>query len=208
MPLALLLACHREPVEFPSTLAPLAENRAEWPALGEEEPNVASGGSSELWWAHARGYVQAPVADVYAALADADVIVDRREVDAWEVTADTEPRFDRSYTVSLVVDDVVTVNFDLTWVYEIQAADDERDAEGTATAAIANWNKTDGTTFIDTLRGSLELRASDEDPEITELATIEELKASLRDDQTIAAYLRDLHASIVAAAHGEPLPGW
>jgi hypothetical protein len=193
-------------VDFPSELAPLEENKAAWPSPTEdaefpETLSVVSGGDDTLWWAHARGYVGAPADEVWQHLRDPDADVDRREVDEWEVVDGTVPRFDDSYTIRCVVHDLLTIEYDLTWVHELQ--------EGTEAAperVVAQWDKTDGTSFIDLLAGSLVLEP--EGDEVTRLEYVEHLDAALRDDETIAQYLSDLHASIVALSHGEPLPVW
>jgi hypothetical protein len=202
-----LLACGKPAdIDFPSELAPLEENQAPWPSPTEETEfpetlEIVSGGDSNLWWAHARGYVQAPADEVWAHLRDPDTDVDRREVDEWEVTDGTVPRFDDSYTIHCTVHDLLTVQYDLTWVHELQA--------GTVDAperVVAQWDKTDGTQFITLLAGSLVLEP--EEDGVTRVEYVEHLTASLRDDETIAQYLSDLHASLVAVAHGEPLPVW
>lgn len=200
-----LLACSgRDPAGFPAVLAPLDDNRAPWPApAGDvaypETLEIVSGGDAELWWAHARGYVHADAEDVWAAARIPEVVVDRREVDEWTVDHDTVRGFDDSFTLHDVVHDILTVEFDLAWVHELQA--------GTASApelVVAQWQKNDGTTFIDLLQGSLVIEPVE--PGVASVEIIEELKAALRDDETIATYLGDLHASIVAEVHGRPLP--
>lgn len=204
-PVALLLvACSKpEPVEFPNVLEPLEENRASWPApvggVLPETPDIVSGGDESLWWAHARGYVHAPAEDVWRYLRDPDTDVDRREVDEWEVTDDTEPGFDDSYTIHCTVNDIITVDYDLTWVHELQAG-----TEAAPERVVAQWSKTDGTTFIELLEGTVVLEP--ESAGVTRLEYVEHLKAALRDDETIAQYLSDLHASLVAVTAGEPLP--
>ncbi len=197
----LLTGCRHDEVVFPAVLAPLEANRAAWPAGGTEVPDVVSGGDDDLWWAHSRGYVQEPPARVWAALTEPDVFVDRREVDSWEFERDVLPEFDRSWVTHHVVEDVLTVDYDLTWAFEIQAGE-----EPAVEYVVARWDKTDGTPFIDVLRGTLELEADPTDPNRTRISLIEHLKASLRDDETIAMFLRDLHASIAAVAHGDRLP--
>lgn len=196
-----LAACHHEEVTFPHRLSPLEPNRAQWPDPTTEELDVVSGGDADLWWAHSRGYVQAPLADVWAALTDPDVVVDRREVDVWEVTDGPLPTFDRSWVVHHVVQDVITVDYDLTWAWELQEGTDDAPER-----IVARWDKTDGTTFIDILSGTLVLEPAADDPDVTGISAVDHLKAALRDDRTIVQYLEDLHASIVAASHGDPLP--
>ncbi|MCA9493582.1 MAG: hypothetical protein KC621_26805 [Myxococcales bacterium] len=204
--IATLAACGSSGTEdFPSVLAPLEENQAPWPEGTPSDPypetlEIVSGGDAELWWAHARGFVHADAADVWAAARDADTVVDRREVDEWEVTPGTVPEFDDSLTIACTVHDVLTISYDLTWVHELQKGE-----EVAPERVVAQWDKTDGTPFIDTLTGSLVIEPTDRDG-ITRLEFVEHLKASLRDDETIASYLRDLHASLVATAHGDALP--
>ena len=199
----LLSGCAKpEVVEFPSELAPLEENKAPWPSSSDgEELEIVSGGDDSLWWAHARGYVQAPAAEVWQHLRDPDADVDRREVDEWVVTPDTEPRFDDSYTIHCVVHDLITVEYDLTWVHELQAG-----KEVAPDRVMAHWSKTDGTAFITLLEGTLLLEP--ESATITRIEYVEHLEAAQRDDETIAQYLTDLHATIAALSRGEPLPVW
>ncbi|MEZ4239936.1 MAG: hypothetical protein R3F59_28055 [Myxococcota bacterium] len=71
---------------------------------------------------------------------------------------------------------------------------------------MTRWDKTDGTTFITTLSGSMELGTVPDAPGVTSVSLIEHLDAALRDDETVASYLADLFASLAAEAHGDPLP--
>jgi hypothetical protein len=205
--LALLpLACGKpDPVEFPDELAPLEENKASWPSPVDgalpETVDIVAGGDDSLYWAHARGYVLAPASEVWEHLRDPDTDVDRREVAEWEVTDDTEPRFDDSYTIHCTVNNVITVDYDLTWVHELQDG-----TEAAPERVVAQWSKTDGTSFIELLEGTVVLEP--EGAGVTRLEYVEHLRAALRDEETIAQYLSDLHASLVAVAHGEPLPVW
>jgi hypothetical protein len=203
-----LVACGgSEPVEFPSVLAPLSENRAEWPAASggrfPEEPNVVSGGDDSLWWAHARGYVEATPREAWDFAMDAETVLDRREIDAWEITEeDTREDVDESMTILCTVEDFLTIEYDLVWVYELQAG-----TEQAPERVVAQWDVT-GTPFIEILEGSMVIEPDPNDPSVSRVEYVEHLKAALRDDETIASYLRDLHASLVARAQGEPLPDW
>ena len=208
------------PLEI-DALTPLEPNRAPAPDPVGDDPypevlEVVSGGDGDPWWAHGRGYVQAPFADVWAATIDPDVGVDRREIDEWTVTDDPRATLDASYRVENVARDVLTVRYELWWRHERQTEDpatadgDEGDdsAPDPVVTSVTRWDKTDGTNFIDLLAGSIVLRPVEGAADVTEIELIEHLDAALRDDETIASYLRDLHASIVAAAHGEALPSW
>ena len=197
-----LSACHSDDgIDFPARLEPLEENRAPAPvgrSLFPESFEVVSGGDRDLWWAHGRGFVHAPVGVVWHHARDIEVCVDRREVESWTVTSDTVPDFDASYTIHNVVKDIITVEYDTTWVHEVQ--------EGTVVhpeRVVALWDKTAGTGFIDLLAGSLVLQPADDG--VTEVLMVQHMQAALRDDETIARYLRDYFADLVASVHGEPL---
>ncbi|MEQ1501521.1 MAG: hypothetical protein ABMB14_04780 [Myxococcota bacterium] len=192
-------------------LEPLEDNTAAFP--GDDDPegiSIVSGGNSDLWWAHGRGYVDAPFDAVWAAARDPEVGVDRREVDEWVVSDVPSPTLDASYQVHCLVNDVITVEYDLWWRHDLSSPDDTSglalDDEATADRLVALWDKTEGTVFIDLLAGSLVLYPTEDGRTAVEL--IEHLKAPLRDDLTLVAYLEDFHATLVAASHGEALPVW
>ena len=209
LPVVLLavVGCRRhDGIDFPQTLGLLEANRA--PALqgSDEVPYpqdivFASGKDDGRYWAHARAYVHGSTEEVFAALQLPPVLVDRREIDEYTVVWDTVPRFDVSLTLQQTVHDVVTVSYDTTWVMEVQGE------TGLGVSQLAaQWDKTDGTTFIDLLAGSLV--ATQVSPEVTELQMVAWLEATLRDEATLVSYLDDLHADIVATVHGEPLPSF
>jgi hypothetical protein len=190
-------------IDFPDTLGPLEANRA--PRIeGEGYPEVivfAAGKDDGTYWAHGRAYVHGTVDDVFAALQRPAVLVDRREVDAYDVTWDTEPAYEVSLTLQQTVEDVLTIEYDTTWVMERQ----DVDVSGT-TRAAAQWDKTDGTQFIDLLAGSLVVTSPT--PGVSELELVAWMEATLRDEETLKSYQRDLHADIVAAVAGSPLPSY
>lgn len=195
----LLLACGSPtPIDFGFALEPLEDCTA--PAVPGELSVVSGEDEVEDWfWSHARGTVDASPDAVWAALQNADVIADRREVDVYTLSPATDLGFDPAYRVDNEVNDILTVNYELTWVHEVQA--------GTPTAperVVVRWDKTDGTPFIDLLSGSIELVALEEGT--TELLLVEHLRAAARDEATIEAYLTDLFADTTAFATGQPLP--
>ncbi len=205
LPFALALAAcgHKDGIDFPDTLGPLEANRA--PAIaGEGFPETivfASGKDDGTYWAHSRAYVHGSPEDVFTAMRVPAVLVDRREVDAYDVEWDTVPQFEVSLTLHQTVEDVITIEYDTTWVMERQAAD----ASGT-TQFAAQWDKTDGTSFIDLLAGSL--IATTPAPGVTELQMVSWLEAALRDEKTLVSYQQDLFDDIVALVHGRPVPSY
>lgn len=204
----LLLSCagRKDEHELPDVLVPLEENRAPPPAPvnGDEHPeilSVISGGDSDLWWAHGRGYLKADAASCWAALSDPEVVVDRREISEWSVEWDIAPQFDVSFVLHNVAHDVITVAYDLTWLHELQEGEQDSPAR-----VVGVWEKSDGTAFIDLLEGSFVIRSIGDN--LTEIELVEHLKAPLRDDTTLASYLRDLYGSVLARVHGDPLPAY
>lgn len=209
---ALIAGCTPpEPVDFgdPDQLAPLEDVNLAPEVPGQpgdpfpEQLAFASGEDLEAdrYWAHARGWVHADCADVWAALRVHEVMVDRRSVDEWTVESDVLPEFDFSFVVHNTVHDFLTVNFDLTWVHEVQVGD-----LSVPERVVVRWDKTDGTGFIDLLSGSMVLHRIDGG--LCELEAIEHLRAAREDETTLVQYLTDLHADVVATVQGQPLPDY
>lgn len=201
----MLVACSSEPVEFPSRLAPIEDNQAEWPGDGNsfpEEIQTAGGvyASGDGYWGHGRGYLQADVDTVWTAAQNIDACVDRREVDEWVVTEDTQPQFDVSYTITQTVFDLIRVEFDMTWVHERQMAD----ADDRTTRVVIQSEKTDGSVFVGDLRGSLLLE--EVEPGITSLEFVQVGTSSQRDQETSIAFVVDYFTDIKAIVTGVPLP--
>lgn len=193
-----------ETSEFISGLEPLETCTAPAPDAKEgdpfpEEVSFVTGANEEFSWAHGRGFVHKPLAETWAAMRDPDTCVDRREVDEWTVEFGVEPEYDFSYAIHNTVNDIITVEFDISWR---QGA-----VEGTVEAPElvgARFQKTFGTSFIELLSGSVIARAKDEST--TELEFVEHILATGKGADTALSYLRDYHASIVAKASGKPLP--
>ena len=203
---AIAVGCKQpEVIEFPSRLQHLEEIRAPLPE-GDgfpEELAIVDGGDSDLWWSHGRGYVHAPIGDVWAAFQQPEVGINYREVDEWDVTYDTRPEFDHSYTTHIVVRDIVRIEYDLTWVSEQQAADED----GNITQVALQWEKTDGSIFIQRLAGSVLLLPADEGTK-TEVQLVHHLIAAQRDQDVLTQTLLDIHANVVAAVNGESIPAF
>jgi len=202
--------CTSEPIQFPSTLEPLAENRAAWPGDGTDYPEElqTKGGDSpdmEHYWGHGRAYLHHDVDTVWEASQSVDACVDRRQTDEWRAELDTQPEFDVSYTLFLERFDVINVSWEVVWVHERQLAspDDDRTLR-----VVVNSEKAGGSTLVGDLRGSLVLE--EVEPGITSLEFVQVGTSRLRgnDSETSLAYVRDYFADIKAVAEGEPLPAY
>lgn len=210
--LLFLVGCFGPPEEVdfgdPDLLGPLAsENRAPEVPGEDGDPfpealTVVSGHDDEAdhYWAHARAWVHADSAAVWASLREIDVVVDRRAVDEYALVEENPmPEFDFSYVISNRVQDILSVDYELTWVHELQEGEID-----TPEQVVVRWDKTDGTPFIDLLGGSIVLHRIDGG--LTEIELIEHMRAAARDEETLEVYLADLYADLLAHVHGDPLP--
>jgi len=206
--LALLLtACFGdERTKFPEGLEPLEESTAPAPdpTDSEEFPEtlvLVDGHRDGFAFVHGHAFVHASLADTWSAMRTPQACVDARAVDRWSIIeVPLEEPYDFTYKVHNEVDDVITVEFDITWRHGA--------VEGTVDApelVVANYQKTWGTTFIDILRGSVVATAVDD--QTTEITFVEHLKGSAdAGTMEIRSYLRDYYANILALSHGDPLP--
>ncbi len=193
-----------EASEFPPGLEPLEDNTAPTPEPvdGDPYPEVLSlvrGQTPEYDWVHARGYVKAPLAEVYDIVATPEVAVDERAVDRWTVMLDTEPEYERSFQIHNEVDNFITVVFDVNWRFGTVA---EENFEPTLVAGT--FQKTFGTEFISLMRGSLTVRRIDD--ETTEVEFLEHISAATGGGDEIEAFIRDYYDETVLVSNGEPLP--
>lgn len=202
MHLFLLVACAgKAQDQEPVGLSMLEDLQASPPAAvdGDDTPetvNVVTGGADDYDWAHGDGYVDLPLDSVVTAFQDPDVGVDRRRISAWEVEYDTNANYDLSYTVTNHSDEIIQVDFDVTWGHGA--------AEANPDGVAAVWSKTDGTEFITVLQGSAQLLPVDDGT--TEVQLIYHLSTVDSDETDAAEYLTDFYGSILAVAHGEALP--
>lgn len=191
-----LMACGSEETVFPAGLEPLAPNVAVFPAQETEDVDLVLGSEDAFDWANARGFVHAPLADVWVALKQPDTTVDRRAVDEWTVDFDVEPDYDVSYVVHTRVVDLVTIEYDLTW----------RQGEIDEDVVSARWQKTDGASILSLLEGSIVLTSVED--EVTSVEIVEHLQTPGDESERLSAFFTDLWTSLVAASHGEPLPAY
>lgn len=189
-----------ERTEFPPGLEPLEPNLA--PSPGDDAPEVLAftrGERGDLAWSHARGFVRADLETTWAAMQVREVSVDRRKVARWTIEENVEPEYEVSYRVHNEVDSIITVRFDITWRQGLI----EGTAESPELVAI-RYQKTDGTVFISNLSGSILARSLGD---VTELELVEHLDASNgAGHEEIESFLNDYYGSLLAAAHGRPLP--
>jgi hypothetical protein len=197
-------ACGNEATPAPAGVAALEVNPASEPAGTATDPHpealeLLTGQGEGYEWVHAKGFVKRPIDEVWAAFQDPEVVVDRRKVARWTVARDVDSSIDVSFVVGNTVEDVVDVFFEITWR---QSAVEGTSAEPERVAM--RFDKTFGTVFIETLRGSIELTPVDDGT--TRVSMIEHLQAAQGGIDNAVTFLRDLHGSVAARAAARPLP--
>ena len=187
---------------FPEGLAPLENNKASWPAEGNEVIETAFGTEDEkddgYTWGHARGYVNRPLASVYTALVKPRVSANRRSLAEYTVQNNVED-YAHSYALHNRVEDLISFEFTITWRHGALDGDEEAPEE-----VGSRWQKTEGSDVIELQRGSVYTWAVDDSTTAMEFVIHQR---SMGDDRDIVeTYLDDYFADILASAHGDPLP--
>lgn len=192
-------ACWPAPEPLPDTLAPLEDILADAPGDLEEGFNLYLSEDDEHLTGHLRGYIHADIESVWDAFQQPDVVVNRRRLLEWKPTFKPDPEFEFSLDVEVTVDDIVNLTWTEAWRHGSTRRNNEID-----TIAM-RWQKTDGTSLIDILRGSVNLRPTSE-PGITEVEMIEHLKAPRADISEVESLLTDVFTDAQAFSKGDPLP--
>ena len=201
---AVLSGCFgNEATVFPEGLEPLSENGVALPdaSAGEPLPDVITvesidGGRYDT--VYARGYVRAPITEVWAALRDPAVGTDRRSASEWSFEPIEGSGYDDSYEVYCVTYDIVTVEWWTTWRHGV--------VEGTPEApevVAVRWQKTEGSTILRVIEGSIVLRAVGEATELDLVYHTDALGAS---HEQYVQYVHDVIADLRATLAAEPLP--
>lgn len=210
---ALILGCTggcfiggNESTPFPPGLEPVGENTAPLPEGTADDPypeaiEIVHGEVDDVIFVHARGYIHASATKVWAALMDPEVVANRRDTDAHSAVFGVEPEYDFSMVLSYTVERVITIEWDETWRYGVIEGDADRVEYG----AIAS-QKTQGTTFIALLEGSMYVEAVEGEDLIAEYGFVQNLKTIMTESADQATYPADVHENIKAHVNGLPLP--
>ena len=190
----LLAACQKSvSTPFPDGLEPLEDCSAGMPDSGDgdypQTALVASGETDDWMYAHVCGYVQSDVDAAWQAIQDPDVVTDQ----------DFEPEYEVSYRIHHLVEDILTVEYDIDWRQGVWEEDDD----GVQSVA-ARFQKTEGSSLIELIEGSLVLATVDEQVVSFELVVHHKSLGYQLDELELKA--TDLYDSVAAVATGQPLP--
>ena len=200
--MVLLFACSAEtPIDSGdgTALTPFDAHEIEAPSDADdpypERSALVSGSSDDYDWAVLRGWVKVAAVDVWPVLTEPDVGVNRRDVASWTVSEVSDADADVSYVVTEVVEDPITVDFDLTWRHD--------QAEDPAGGSVSVWSKTAGTEFITDISGSIVATGHDD---VVDFLVVFHLATIDSGPEEAEAFVTDFYASVLAVAHGEALP--
>lgn len=201
--LTLLAGCQSDiKTPFPAGLEELEPNPVPTQQGGARTETLvvqAMDDSDDLRHIFGRGYVLVPPATVWQAAKNPLADVAQCSTDAQDITPNNDPAYEFSFLVHYTVHDFVTVEWDDQWRFGTVTGTPE-DPE----LAMIRHQKTDGSDFITTSEGTIELSATD-DPNITELAFVEHLKAAGGDDQQVITGVQHNYDSLVSTSHGGPV---
>jgi hypothetical protein len=183
-----------------------ATNQATDPAPQPDAPypeqlNVVTGTLQDSYsWGHCRGWIHGSIESVWAAMRNANVVVDRRTLTSWTVTGtNVDPTADVSFIVKNVVVNVITVVIDTEREGVISGSKE------TPTKVAVRNSLIDGSIFVTVVDDSALLTA--QDSETTEIQLERHSQtASPTQESDVKRYEQDLFNSIVAQVHGQPLP--
>lgn len=147
----------------------------------------------------ARGYVRAPIAQVWDAFREPAVGADRRSSSEWSVETLDEEGYDESYVIYAVAYEIITVEWWTTWRHGVV----EGPADAPEVVAI-RWQKTEGNTILRVIEGSIVLRSVDAGA-ATELDFVYHASALGADLGRYRQYVEDVIADMRATIDGEML---
>jgi hypothetical protein len=166
-----------------------------------EQLSIVTGHNSDYYWAHCRGWIHGSVDQVWSAMKDPNVIVDRRTVSSWTVTKqDVDPTAAVSFILHNVIVNVITVQIDTEWREGVT----EGSSSAPTKVAVRN-TLVNGNLLVTTIDDSIETSRVDDQTVEVQIERHAQ-NASPTPDSDIRRYEQDLFNSIVARVHGQPLP--
>jgi hypothetical protein len=199
--LLVLAGCFgNEETVFPPGLEPLEANALELPADFEATQFTMAVDGPRHDTIYARGYFDAPLAEVWAVFRDPVVGTDQRSADEWTSEPLEDPEYEFSNVVHSVAHDVITVEWSTTWRHG--AVEGSLDAPE---LVAIRWQKTDGSTILRVIEGSIVLRPANEGT-MTEIDFVYHADALGAGIDQYLLYVEDTLGDARALLNGEPAP--
>ena len=184
---------------FPPGLEPLEDDTAPMQQGGAYTETLAMVTPSFSTYnaVHGRGYVLAPIAQVWALSKNPDVQDQGCEVTRHSSTIGDEPQYEYSFDMHYEVDNVITVAWDEQWRFGTIDGTPEA-----PTRAMVRYQKVSGTDFIKILEGSVQYFPAPDDPNVTMIEMIEHVNARSSGTSDTMATMQRRFDDTVALAHG------
>ena len=201
--LALLVACGGTIwTPLPPGMHTLEANTAPWPQSKTdpypESLAIVTGWKQAYDWGHARAYIHASPAAVWRAFQDPEVVADRHGTDAHSVQLNAEPAYPFSFRIHYeesIVDRYENWRFgESDWL------------EDQPQLALVRYQKTEGTSFIHLLEGSIIVGAVDGHADVAVVELIFHLSAANSGVEQVLKTLNNQYSSVLAKVRGKPLP--
>jgi hypothetical protein len=193
---------------FPAGLEPLEDNLVPVQQGGDrtETLRTASTDDNDEIKIYGRGYVLVDPMTVWAASKNPDVDDAACSTNAQMVTPNNDAAYEYSFLVHYVVNNILTVEWDDQWRWgTIVPGTGSASGSGALFFGMIKHQKTQGSSFIELSEGTIQVTATD-DPNITELAFVEHLKAAGGGVSDVLKGVQHNYDALVAASHGNPIP--
>jgi hypothetical protein len=191
---------------FPVGLEPLEDNLVPVQQGGDklEMLRVTTTNVDSEIAIYGRGYVLAAPSVVWPASKNPGANIALCSTNEQMVTPNNDATYEFSFIVHYVVNNILTVEWDDQWRWgTIQ--DGTGSGSDAAFFGMIKHQKTQGSSFIELSEGTIEVTATD-DPNVTELAFVEHLKAAGGGVDDVQKGVQHNYDSLVAVAHGNPIP--
>ncbi len=121
------------------------------------------------------------------------------------VMPNNDTTYEYSFLVHYVVNNILTVEWDDQWRWGTIQDGTGSGSDASRFFGMVKHQKTEGSSFIELSEGTMEVTATD-DPTVAELAFVEHLKAAGGSVDDVLTGVQHHYDSIIAVAHGNPLP--
>ena len=195
--LVLVAACQDDiATPFPAGLEPLEDNAvAAEPSGPFDETLRIKSTNSDIIRIYARGFVDVPLANLWAVAKSSMPNVSTCQTDEQIVTEADEPQYEYSFLVHYIVHDILTVEWDDQWRFGLVTDD----------LGMIRHQKTQGSDFVRLSEGTIQVLATS-DPGVSELAFVEHLDATSATAADVVQGVQHNYDALLAVAHGAPLP--
>jgi hypothetical protein len=190
--------------EFPPGLEPLEDDNVplQSPGAYTETLEIVEQPFTMYNSVHARGYVFAPPAVVWARSKDPDVMEQGCAATRHSSTTGDEPEYEYSFDIHYEVDMVITVAWDEQWRFGTVGGTPDA-----PTRTMVRYQKVSGSDFIKILEGSVQYYAVADDPNVTMVEYVEHVNARGSNAQDSKNSMTHRFAATLAVAHDQPNPG-